>query len=871
MSPPKWPIKLLSYFLQEEYLEEIEGDMEEVYHDDLNHYRVKQANWRYYKETIKLLRPALLKNLQGEYKLNNYGMFRNNLKIGIRVLRRDKVFSMINIIGLSTGLAISLLIMLYVQFELSYEKYNPNADHLVRITIDLFNGETIIDQDCETYPPLGDRILSEFSEVVDFTHAYDIDEMTVKAGDQFFSETKVYAVDPSFFQLFQYPLIHGDARTVFQAANEVVLTETQAIKYFNNTDVVGKSIWLASVDKHFKITGIVPDSPPNTHLKFDMLISYLSMKASFGEKENNWNGNNTYTYVKLVEPTQLEYFKDNLARLNDLLQSEDKLENERMVAQPIADIHLYSHKSFEPENNGDATSVYFLLGVGILVFLLAIVNYINLSTSKSLDRAKEVGIRKIVGSSLFQLRMQFFIESFLINLFAALLAVMLMILSLNYFVEIANLPYTFTFLSNTLFWLVLAVVVLLSTVLSGIFPALILSSFEPIAIIKGRFTSSARGTLLRKLLVISQFAITLFLLIQTLTVRTQLTYMKNKDQGLNIEQVVVVRAPHTEALSLNYSTFKKELLGQTQFQAVTLSSAVPGLATGELGTTSGINLVEAIEESSFNFYLYQIDAEFIPTMEMSLVAGENFIPNSKNKLQILVNEKTIKLWGIPTAAEAIGKKVMLFGEHRNIKGVMKDFHQTGAKSDYIPMIFFHSDNFNNLVSIRIQPDNIRDQVDMIEQIFESSFPSSPFDYFFIDQAYDKQYQSEDRFQQVFTILTGFAILIACLGLFGLTSFMVSKRVKEIGVRKVLGANIAQIVFLLSKEFTWMISVAMLIALPLTFFLIDAWLVQYAFRIDIQLWLFAFPAITVFVVSFLTVFAKTFHIAKANPVDALRNE
>lgn len=800
-------------------------------------------------------------------------MIWNNLKISFRVLSRNKFYTFITTLGMASGLVIALLILLYVQFELSYEDENPLADRLVRISTDLLNGETLIDQDAEMYPPAGPRMLSEFAEVESFVRVAPLNEATVKVNTNFFRETKVFAADSTFFELFNYPLLHGNPNHIFTTPNEAVLTASLALKYFHRTDVVGESIWLSSLEKEVHVTGVVSDSPLNTHLKFGIVISYLSIEEEASQQ--GWHNNETYTYLLLAENTSFKKFQTNLADFNDRLHAEKLILTERLNAQPIKDIHLYSHKSYEMEPNGDATSVFFLLGVAILVVVIAVVNYINLSTSKSLDRGKEVGIRKVVGSSLSQLRLQFFTESFVVNIFSGLLALVLILIALPAFRHLSGLPQSFHFWNNFVFWKLILVIVILSSILAGIFPALILSSFEPIHVLKGKLSRSAQGLMLRKSLVVFQFAVTIFLLIQTFTAQQQLSFMRAIDLGLDIEHTIVVRSPRDKTLLTNHQIFKDKLLTHPQLQAVSFSSCVPGMPYSDMGSTNAnVNLVGALEQQSFNFYLYWIDSDFISTMKMDLLAGENFIEGYQQTDKIIVNEEAIKLWGMSNAEEAIGKRIDLWKEQRTIIGVIRNFHQGSPKESYIPMLFLQNGGGlwgKKFTSIRLQPGNVDQDLSQIKKVYAAVFPDSPFEYFFMDQEFDKQYRSDEQFQNVFGTLTGFAIMISCLGLFGLVSFTVANRTKEIGVRKVLGAEISQIVRLLSRDFISLILISIILSISITYFIIQGWLSRYAFRIELSLWLFLGPALGVLAISMFTIFFKTFQVSSANPVDALKEE
>jgi len=798
-------------------------------------------------------------------------MFLNNLKISLRILKRNMSFSAINIIGLSTAFAMAVLILMYAYFELSYEKDNPQADQLVRITMDYLNGETVIDQDCETYKPLGPRMVSEFSEVVDFTRAFHINDNTINIGENYFRVSKIFAVDPSFFSLFNHQLLEGNVETVFLSPHEAVLTESLAKLYFDRVDVVGETFWMSSIDKTFKIVGVIADSPPNTHLKINMLLSYPTIEASFDQREDDWANNNALTYLLLSDPNRFHEFNEKLDLFNHRLHEEGKIANERIIGQQIRDIHLYSDKSYEVEKNGDATSVFFLLGIAILVIVVALVNYINLATSKSLDRAKEVGIRKVVGSSLSQLRIQFFTESFLINIFAAFVALGLIVIALGKFKNIAELPDSFTFFQNPIFWFVLCSLFLLSTLLSGIFPAFILSSFKPISVLTGRFSHSSGGVFLRKGLVVFQFSITIFLIVLTLTASEQLRYMRQKDLGINIEQTIVVRSTQVELQNKKHQVLKDKILDYSQFQSVALSSVVPGQPHGEVATTTGINLADAIEKSSFNFYVYWMDADFIPTLQIQLKAGNNFVNESQNENQVIVNEEAIRLWGIPTPEEAIGKKIDMWGSERTIIGVGKNFHQATAKTAHVPMIFLFNPQFYRFVSIRTNPGNINSQLDLIKNIYQSTFPDSPFEYFFLDQEFERLYRDDEKFQQVFGTLTVLAILIACLGLFGLAAFTAKARTKEIGIRKVLGSSVWGIMVLLSENFTKMVLIAVFTSLPISYLIASRWLADFAFHIELEWWFFAGAGLLALIIAWFTVGLQTIKTARINPVDSLRNE
>ncbi|AUD07349.1 hypothetical protein CWM47_17040 [Spirosoma pollinicola] len=808
-------------------------------------------------------------------------MLTNYIKIALRIFRKDSTFTLINVVGLATGLAVALLIIQYVRFELSYEQSNPLADRIVRLTIDYMNGGTVDAQDAENFPPIGAKAKREMNEVVNHTRAYAIlkPNVTVQIGTNYFILNNAYAVDSSFFSMFNYPLLRGNRKDLFTRPRQVVLTETMALTHFKTLDVLGKTLKIPKSNGNVlaEIVGVVPDSPVNTHLKFDMLLSYPTMLSDFGEWEDNWNNNNTYTYVQLAEKATYEGFTKSLAAFSDRLVKDKKIINSKVIGQKIGDIHLYSHKTFEVEPNGEARSVYFLLGVAFLVLLSAFVNYVNLTTAKALDRAREIGMRKVVGSTQNQIRTQIFIETVLVNVVAGALAVGLVAALRPVFVEVAGLPEGFTVFRDVFFWESTGAFLLLSILLSGFYPAFVLSSFDPITVLKGSFSHSTKGILLRKSLVVFQFAITLILLVQTFVVYRQVNFLREQNLGLNLDHTLVVKAPVGNDARQDYGAFRQMLLDQAQVKAVSLSGTVPGLGSTQMGSTTGINLSDAVKKTSYNYHLTRIDTSFIGLMGLKLLAGKNFDATTRTGFsdttvrQLIVNEETLRLWEIPTPAEAIGKRVDLWGHKATIRGVIKNYHYESPKAAFIPIIHLYSPNFDSFASVKFAGGNANEQLATLKKIYEANFPYSPFSYFFLDSEYDKQYKADERFQQVFGALTGFAILISCLGLFGLATFTVSKRTKEIGIRKVIGASTTNLMLLLSKDFIRTALLSILIGLPITYFLVKNWLANYAARIDLSWWLFAAPALFILLLVLVSIGSKTIATALMNPVKSLRSE
>lgn len=865
--PPRLLLRLLNWFCDPDLHKYIEGDLIELYQLNIKSKGTTKAKWQMTKDILKLFRPGLIKKLKGLRKLKNYAMI-NDFKTSFRVLRKEKLQTFINILGLTSGMTIALLILSYVRFELSYEDHNQNANQMVRITMDYLDGDVLVDQDCDTYHPLGPMINERFTSVTDFTRAYGLEELVIKVDDQHFRERSIYAVDPSFLALFDYDLIHGNAKTAFNDPYNVVLSAKTAKKYFGKTDVVGEQIQLSSKSTG-TVTGVVENVPQNTHLKFDILLSYSTIKKYLERRESQWDSNDTFTYFKLSSESIYPQFQLELANFSDELRDQDFFEDERIVSEKIKDIHLYSNKTYEPEQNGDASVVFFLLGIALLVIIIAIVNYVNLSTARAMDRAKEVGIRKIVGATLGQLRVRFFLESVLINLLSGMATLGLVYILGDKLKEVASITDSTVLLFTPFFWMLFATLIVTSTVLSGIVPAIVISGFKPAMVLKGKFSSSKSGVWLRKTLVIFQFAIAMFLLIQTLTAVQQIRFMQQKDMGMDSEKVVVIHSPSGQNLSEKFPAFKKDLLSNSNYRSIALSTSVPGLPTSDMGSTTNINLMDAPKDMRNNFFIYAIDSNFVPALEMEIVAGKNFSA-AQNFRHILINEEAIGSFGLSKPEEIVGKKAQFWGQERTIIGVIKNFHQIGVKSNHIPMLFVYGDD-GGYMSIRLGDGNIINQMETLEAAYQDHFPNNPFDFFFLDQELDHLYKTDQQFQWVFSILSIFAIVITCLGLWGLASFSVAKRAKEIGIRKVLGAKVSQIILMISKDFILLVAVSAVISLPITFFLVSQWLNQYAFRIDLGIWVFILPSLLILLVAFFTVFGKSYGISVANPVDSLRDE
>lgn len=805
-------------------------------------------------------------------------MIRNYLTITLRNLGKNKISSFINIFGLSLGLVAFLFIMQYVRFERSYEDFHTNAENIYRITLDLYNGDEFVVTDCETYAPVGPMLKETMSEVIDYVRLFHNDGLQdIKVGDQSFLEEGLYFADPSVFQIFSLEVLSGDSKNALTDPMQAVLTESMAVKYFGKLDIVGEEI---EIDRSlYKVTAVIEDLPPNTHLKYEILLSHATMAKKYGDwySEDSWNGNNEYTYL-LVEPdTDLIDFNKKLAGFSNSF--EDRMVDEQLVAEYISDIHLYSTKSYEPEPPGNARTVNFLMLIAIALIIIAWVNYINLATARAVERAREVGIRKAIGSRKGQLVFQFLSESFIINVLAAGLALLIFVIVFPAFRDMTGQPLPFNILQDSTFWYLFLGILIGGAFLSGLYPAFVLSSFQPISVLKGKFKTSNHGQRLRKGLVIFQFSTTVILLISMITVYLQIDHLRNQDLGMNLDQTLVIRAPR---LAVSDSVFlsacrslKNELLNYTGIQRVARSESVPGISMHELSSTSDVKRIGyESENGSYNYYHYQIDADFIPTMNMELVAGRNFEDGVSNYDLVVVNEEAVSRLGFVNAEDAIGSKITYHtrwpGEPATIIGVLRNFYQRSPKEAHIPMIFRYEE-WPGYFSLKLKSNNPRETLVDVEQVWDKFFSNSAFHYFFLDENYNQQYKADAQFRTVTATFSGLIILIACLGLFGLSSYTILQRTKEIGIRKVMGASMMQIVKLLSYDFIKMVMLAALLAMPLGYHLMITWLENYAVRIELKVWMFVLPVVLIIIIALLTVSFQTVKTAVSNPTDSLRQE
>lgn len=818
-------------------------------------------------------------------------MFKNYLTVAFRNLLRHKVYSLINVFGLATGMAAGFFIFQYAYFETNYDKFHTNANRLYRIGMSYTGSFAHLGATATTHPAVAPAMKAEFPEVVDYVRLVPpnvfaktavVSYTDEKGQTKRFNEPDFYFAENSFFNVFSFPLVTGNAKTALQKPGNVVMTETMAKKYFGHDDPVGKTIEVNT--KPLTVTAVCKDVPENSHIKFNMLIA---LNNDF--ELNNWAWPEFYNYVLLAPGADARKLEAKFpAFINRHLESIMKEFGFRSYfhLQPLPDIHLNDNYRMEPEPPGNKKTVYFLSVLGVFILIIAWINYINLTTAKSMERAREVGLRKVAGASRWQVSRQFLLEAFIINGIALLLAAVLVIVCTPVFDAFIGKKVSSTFLSSGIwhswqFVLILLVVFITGALQTGVYPAFILSAFKPALVLKGKFARSNKGILLRKSLVAFQFALSILLIAGTMVVYRQLMYMNNQHLGYNKDQLLIVKAPAVfdSTFSSKTITFRNELLKNAAIHNMTASTDIPGRRIFDRNSAR-----KAGQDKNHRFvpFLIEIDQHFLPTYQMQLVCGNNLperaavnMFNSK-KTKVLINEEAVKKLGFANNKAALNQTIYFTtwaGEiESEVTGVVKNYHQRSLKENYDPIIYYLN-GFGNwgYFSINLQTTGLRDNLASIEKLYHQLFPGNAFERFFLNEFFNRQYKSDQQLGNIFGLFTILAIFIACLGLTGLATYAIKLRTKEIGIRKVLGASVQGIVYLFYRDFFKLVCLAAVIAIPAVYYLASKWLNNFAFHIHLGWLVFIAAPLLLMIIAFVTIGLQSVRAAMDNPVNSLRND
>jgi len=793
-------------------------------------------------------------------------MLKNYIKIAWRNITRNKLFSAINIIGLSIGIACCSIIYLYVNYELSYDDYNEKADRIFRLTTHVKQPKKI-DEFAGTSPPIAVRIKANFPEVENFVR-FDFSQRIISYKDKKFFDTKLQYADSGLLEIFSFGLLEGNAHTALSQPYSIVLTETMAKRYFGTEPAFGKMVQLADT-VNLMVTGIIKDIPRNSHFATDCFISSNTRNELFkndprwSDTQKSWFYCNSYSYILLKEHTDAKAME---AKINKMLEREmaNEIKETGLVMhikmQAVGDIHLKSQLDGEIQGNirGDITYVYIFTGAAFLILLIACCNFINLSTARSLNRSKEIGLRKVIGAGRFQLVSQFLGESLVFTVLASGIAFTIVLISLPFFNSFLGIPLS---LGIDLLWLYLLIILGVG-LLAGLYPALLMSSFAPVQSLKGRISHGVSDIILRKGLVIFQFAIAIILIISTTLILKQLNFIQNRNIGMNKDQILNLKLKPQDFLKAN--VILKELMRNSKI----ISGSLTDFSFKGIGNTLMLPEGMADNETTSAFVFYS-DENFLDTYQVKLIAGRNFSRDLVNDTiqPLLINEAAVKNFGWKTPEEAIGKRV----NEDKVIGVVKNFNFASLREKVKELAIGYSPERSSNISLRLKTQDLGTTLEMIENTWKKIATQSPFTFSFVEEEFNSLYRTEKNIRNVLSAFTFLSIFIACLGLFGLASFTIKKRIKEIGIRKVLGSSVKDIVQLLSKDFLKLVVISFVIASPLAWYGMNKWLQDYAYRIDIGFWVFVIAGSAAFAIAFLTVSLQAVKAALANPVKSLRTE
>lgn len=804
-------------------------------------------------------------------------MLKNYLTSVWRYVSRNKAFTFINLLGLVIGITAFMLIVQFVLHEMSYDSMWANHERVYRMNLNRYDKGELSTRWASGCAGIGPDVKANFPEVEAYVRMTSSNAL-LSYGDTFFKEENVYYTSQDFFKVFGIKLLSGEDSTALKGLNKIVLSKSLAKKYFNDTDPIGKTM-RNNGRVEYIVTGVFDDLPENSHMKVDAMLSFATYAKLVGKPDeaslNEWQWDGFLTYILLRENASAQALE---SKLPDFVQKQMAEEFKRYNSgmsfhlMPITDIHLDSNFIGEFKANGNRDTVYFLLVVAVLIIVIAWINYVNLSTAKSIERAREVGVRKVMGGFRLQLIQQFLVEAAVLNVMAVALAIAAVVALTPWFNEITGREMGYMLFKLKMFWVWSFVLIAGGALLSGLYPAFVLSAFKPVEVLKGRFKNSGSGVLFRKSMVVMQFIASVTLIVGTFVVYQQISFMRNQNLGVNINQTVVVRSPNiTDSTYQNkFEVFKNTLNDYSEVNGVAASTSIPGASPD--WNAGGIRRLSQREDEQQQYRVIMMDHDFIPIYGLEVLAGRAFsgdIPNENST--VLLNEAGARHMGFEKIEDAINEQINFWGDTFRIAGVVKNYRQESLKKDFEPLIFRYDRSPGGYYSINFNTSNVKESLVNFEQTWKELFPGNPFNYFFLDEHYNKQYQADQQFGKIFGVFSGLAIFIACLGLFGLSSLTAIQRTKEIGVRKVLGASVSSILALVSKDYVLLIGIAMLFATPLTWWIMTNWLQDFSNRISLDWWIFALPSLLVIFIALLTVSIHTLKAARTNPVKSLRYE
>jgi putative ABC transport system permease protein len=861
-TPPRLGQWLLKSFCSYDFLSTALWDLEEIYENNLKTKGKIKANLLYLKEVIGVVFHLYFKG-KSIYSLNKTAMLKNNIITSLRSFKKNKAYTLLNILGLTSGLVVFILITLYVNHEFSYDQYHKNKDQIYRVNKTVPRGEELGNMELATVPvPLAPILKADFPEVQYAGRLSRSTNIFVKINDKSFLEPRIFYGESEIFNMFSFETIEGDISTFLTEKHTVVLSASAAIKYFGKTDVLGKVIYFKN-EHPMQVVGVIKDIPSNSHFEMDVIFDFESILEINEYSPTSWR-TRTYTYVMLDKQADPESFQANISELEGKYAN-NRMDDSRPVTynlQALAQVHFGEEIRNEMKPTVSTQLLYIYMGIAFMILIIASINYVNLATGRAIKRTQEIGIRKVIGAQSRNLIFQFLTESFLLVFVSLLISLLCLLLILPPFAKFVGQELVLEF-SDPILWLFLGGLCLGLSLLSGIYPALVLTSFKPITALKGKIQNT-KGTLFKNILVIFQFTISAALILGTLVVSKQLNYIQTMDVGYVRDKVVILTVRDINVRK-QLLVFNEELRNISGVAGVTLSNSNPGEFQRQ-GNVQFPGMEKRVQ------VLYEdVGYDYLDLYEIELIKGRNFSRKMESdKEAYLLNEAAVKAFGWADSLD------MKMGAAQVI-GVVKDFHQHSLHEKIKPVLFVLRDGSDNLsgtfrrVSVKIAGDELKSTVDAIEAKYNSFSPEYPFDYQYLDDIFDRAYQTEIKTSRLINWFAGLTILVACLGLYGLASYRVEQRIKEVGIRKVLGASVLKILALLSKDFLKLLVIAFLIAAPIAYYFMSEWLNNFAYRISIGLFSFVFTFAVMVTIAGLAVGYRSYKVAVSNPVNSLRME
>ncbi len=869
-TPPVWGERFLKWFCKDHLLEPIQGDLYEQFLIDRTSHGNRIANFLYYRHIINFLRPFAIKNISS----NSTTMFKLFYKTFARNLLRDKLHAILNIVGLALGFTAFLYIVTYIFHETSYDSFHEKSERIYRCVQHIKLGDEPI-YGSQAEPVLATTAKNELAEVEDAVRLYLRNDVTTEYKDNKFTEEEIWYADSNIFRIFDFNLLEGNPETALSRPNSILLTKKAALKYFGNEDAIGKSLLLNLDKEQYVVTGILEDLPMNSHLQFDFLASFSTLPRS---KDLEWSNTSTYTYILAKANTDFENFSENyntfltqkyipiIEQATGMSFSDFKNHGSfiNFFLQPIEDIHLSSTHPSASNNAGNIRYLIILFITGMFILIIACFNFINLSTSRASLRAKEIGIKKIIGSTRRTIIYQILTETFFNCLIALLISIALLLLVLPMINNYSETVIEAEFLLNKFILIAICTMLITVTFLAGCYPALYITRFKPAQIIKGKFGNSGKKSPIRGGLVAFQFTVFIILIFCTIIINKQISLLQNQNPGFNKNNVLVIEKANL--LGTHRNSFKKEIAKNSGVLSASYSSSIPSQnhGSGAFGMKGS--------EKWFAMDRMNVDHDFQNTLKTQMLEGRFFIDNSESEISnVIINEEAAKILGWPEINE---KQIYIIDDGKkhyfNVVGIMKNFHLKSLREKSDPLVL-NLVNTGQYLSIRLRPGEYRTVIGAAKNQWEKFKRDAPFEYFFLDKAFDAQYKSEIRLGKIIGLFTIIAIIIACLGLFGLVSFTAAQRRKEIGVRKINGATISDILTMLNKDFVKWIVMAFGFASPVAWYIMSKWLEDFTYKTALSWWTFVLAGSSALVIALVTVSWQSYKAASKNPVEVLRYE